>query len=137
MIVLDTNVISELMKSGADRVVGDWLNGLGTTMLATTSITVFEIEYGLRRLPQGRRREDLQARFEDFIVSLPVLPLDDVSAREGGHLRAMREAGGLSAHASDMMIAGITRVAGAALATRNGKDFDGLPLQIIDPWRAH
>ncbi len=137
MIVLDTNVISELMKTKADKVVGDWLKGLGETTLATTSITVFEIGYGLCRLPPGRRRDDFQARFEEFIESLPVLPLDDASTREGGHLRAMRETGGLSAHASDMMIAGIARVAGAALATRNGKDFDGLPLQIIDPWRAH
>lgn len=137
MIVLDTNVLSELMKGQADPLVGSWLNSLGDTPLSTTSITVFEVEYGLQRLPSGRRRDDLISRFDGLVEALLVLPLDDASARESGRLRALREAAGLHAQASDMMIAGIVRLAGAALATRNGKDFDHLPIEVIDPWRAH
>lgn len=69
------------------------------------------------------------------LISLTVLPLDDLSAREAGRFRAMRAAAGLSCPPSDMMIAGITAVAGAALATRNTRDFEGLPIRVIDPWR--
>lgn len=137
MIVLDTNVLSELMKPSPDAFVRDWLTRLGDVPMATTAVTVAEIEFGLQRLPQGRRRNGLYASFEAFIAALTVLPLDDVAAREAGRLRAMREAAGLSFQPSDMMIAGIAVTAAAVLATRNVRDFEGLPLQIIDPWRAH
>ncbi len=136
MIVLDTNVISELMKPAPDAGVRDWLAGIRDRPLTTTAVTVAEIEFGLRRLPDGRRKDDLQASFETFAGALSVLPLDDVSARETGRLRALRHAAGLSSQPSDMMIAGIVAAAGAALATRNIKDFAGLPIELLDPWRA-
>jgi hypothetical protein len=135
VIVLDTNVISELMKPAPDPAVRDWLMALGDTPLATTSITVAEIEYGVRRLPDGRRKAGLYARFETLIDALVVLPLDELAGRGSGQLRALREAAGLSAAPSDMMIAGVTAVAGAALATRNERDFQGLPIEVINPWR--
>lgn len=137
MIVLDTNVVSELMKPQPDPHVRDWLTKPGDQLLCTTAITIAEIEFGLRRLPAGRRSDDLQSRFETFAAALTVLPLDDLSAREAGRFRAMREAAGLPSQPSAMMIAGIAAVAGAALATRNTRDFEGLPIQLIDPWRAH
>jgi predicted nucleic acid-binding protein len=136
VIVLDTNVVSELMKPAPDPAVGDWLNGLGATPLTTTAVSVSEIEFGLRRLPDGRRRDDLFSRFETLLGALAVLPLDDVAAREAGRLRALRERAGLGSHPSDMMIAGIASTAGAALATRNIRDFDGLPVDLVDPWRS-
>ena len=135
MIILDTNIVSELMKPAPDVAVRSWLADLGETPLTTTAITVAEIQYGLSRLPEGRRKADLQARFEAFAGALGVLPLDEPAARETGRLRAMREAAGLSSHPSDMMIAGIAAVAGAALATRNIKDFGALPIELLDPWR--
>ena len=134
MIVLDTNVVSDLMKPSPDDAVRDWLSGLGATPLTTTAVTVAEIEFGLRRLPEGRRRAELQARFETFVAALTVLPLDEIAAREAGRFRAQREAEGLSSPPSDMMIAGIVAVAGAALATRNIRDFSGLPIPLVDPW---
>lgn len=137
MIVLDTNVISELMKAQPDPHVRDWLARIGEVPLTTTAVTVAEIEFGLQRLPAGRRRDELYARFETFVGALTVLPLDEQAARETGRLRAMREAAGLSAQPSDMMIAGIAVAGGAALATRNTKDFEVLSIQLIDPWRAH
>lgn len=137
MIVLDTNVVSELMKARPDPHVRDWLGRIGEAPLTTTAVTVSEIEFGLQRLADGRRKDDLYARFEAFVGALTVLPLDDPAARETGRLQAMREAAGLSAQPSDMMIAGIAVTAGAALATRNTKDFESLSIQLIDPWRAH
>jgi predicted nucleic acid-binding protein len=135
MIVLDTNIVSELMKAMPDEAVRRWLLELEDTELTTTAVTVAEIEFGLRRLPDGRRREDLTFRFDAFISALAVLHLDDVAARETGRLRALREALGLSAQPSDMMIAGIALAVGAGFATRNIKDFAGLPIDLFDPWR--
>lgn len=135
MIILDTNVVSELMRPAPDAPVRGWLMSLGDEPFGTTAVTVAEIAFGLRRLPPGRRRGDLEARFETFAAALTVLPLDDLAARETGRFRAMRAAAGLSCPPSDMMIAGITAVAGATLATRNTRDFEGLPVRIVDPWR--
>jgi predicted nucleic acid-binding protein len=139
MILLDTNVISELMKPEPDPAVRDWLSHLGETPLATTVITIAEISYGLHRLADGRRRAALETRFEDYVGAnspLAVLPLEDIAAREAGRFRALRVSMGLGAQPSDMMIAGIVAAMGASLATRNVKDFDGLPIQLIDPWIA-
>lgn len=137
MTILDTNVVSELMKPSPDMSVRDWLMRLGDMPLTTTAITISEIEFGLQRLPDGQRRTSLQARFEALAAALSVLPLDEAAARETGRLRAMREAAGLPSQPSDMMIAGIAAATGVALATRNIRDFEGLPIQLIDPWRAY
>lgn len=137
MIILDTNVISELMKPAPNLRVRHWLLSQDDTPLSTTAITIAEIEFGLRRLPGGRRRDELSALFENFADALAILPLDDRAAREAGRLRALREGAGLPSHPSDMLIAGIAAVAEAALATRNTKDFAGLPLRLVDPWKEH
>ncbi len=96
MIILDTNVVSELMRLSPDISVRNWLTDIGTAPLTTTTVTIAEIEFGIRRLPDGRRRTDLQARFEAIVGALGALPLDEPAARETGRLRAMREAAGLS-----------------------------------------
>lgn len=137
MIVLDTNVVSELMKPKPEEQVHKWLLSLGDTHLTTTAISVSEIEYGLQRLPDGRRKAELQDRFAALIEALTVLVLDDIAARRAGQLRAKRDVSGMPTTASDMMIAGIVTSVGATLATRNIKDFETLPIQLIDPWRAH
>lgn len=135
MIVLDTNVVSELMKAAPDPMVRDWLRRCEAETFCLSAVTVAEIGFGLNRLPAGRRGTDLHGRFEAFAEALTVLPLDEAAAREAGRLRALRVARGLAAQPSDMMIAGIVAVAGAALATRNVRDFEGLPIPIQDPWR--
>lgn len=134
MIVLDTNVVSELMKPVPDGRVRDWLAGLGEVALTTTAVTVAEIEYGLQRMAAGRRRADLAASFEVSIGALGILPLDDVAARHAGQLRARRDPAGLPSQGMDMLIAGIAMAAGASLATRNVSDFAGLPLEVVNPW---
>jgi predicted nucleic acid-binding protein len=134
MIVLDTNIVSELMKAAPDSAVRDWLARVDDTSLTTTAVTVAEIEFGLNRLPVGRRRGDLQARFEALVTTIGVLPLDETAAMNAGRLRAMREAAGLPSSPSDMMIAGIAAAVGASLATRNVRDFSGLGIDVRDPW---
>lgn len=137
MILLDTNVISELMRAAPDDAVGNWLTHLGDIPLATTAITVSEIAYGLERLADGKRKRDLWEKFETFIGDgggLTIFPFDEEAALICGQFRVVRENTGQHAHASDMMIAGIAGALGASLATRNVKDFSGLPIQIIDPW---
>jgi predicted nucleic acid-binding protein len=136
MIVLDTNVMSELMKPLPADSVRNWLMSLGDMALGTTAVTLAEIEFGLQRLPDGKRRAGLFARFEIFASSLTILPLDDPAAREAGRLWAMRLAAGLPSQPCDMLIAGITACAGETLATRNTRDFAALPLQLVDPWQA-
>ena len=139
MIILDTNIVSELMKPSPASEVQSWLLHLGDTPLATTAISISEIVYGLARLPEGQRKAALTSRFEEYVGAhspLAVLPFDDIAAREAGRMRALRQAAGLNAQPSDMMIAGIAAATGAALATRNVKDFETLAIQIIDPWNA-
>ncbi len=135
MIILDTNVVSELMKSQPDKKVQYWLQQSGSEALAVTVITIAEIEYGLQRLPDGKRKSDLAHRFEMFLEAFAVLALEDVAAREAGKLRALREREGLPSQSSDMMIAGIASIAGAALATKNVKDFTSLPIELFNPWQ--
>ena len=136
MIVLDTNVVSELMKIQPDDKVGNWLRSIGNTTLTTTAITVMEIGYGLQLLPEGHRKVDLVGRCASLISALAVLPLDENAASRAGRFQAMRRAAGFVSGASDMMIAGIAESAGAALATCNIKDFEGLPVALINPWQA-
>ena len=137
MIVLDTHVVSELMKPQPDAHALDWLAQFGPGILTTTSVTVMEIEFGVQRLPDGRRKTQLYTHFEAYLAVLRILPLDDTAARVAGRFWALRQARGLSAEPPDMMIAGIAAAAGTILATRNSRDFDTLPIQVVDPWRAH
>lgn len=139
MILLDTNILSELMRPDPAPVIEQWLARLGETPLATTSITISEIAFGLERLEDGRRKKDLIARFDQFIApggELTILPFDEHAALICGQYRASRERRGLHAPPSDMMIAGIAGALGASLATRNAKDFSGLPITVINPWEA-
>lgn len=137
MILLDNNILSELMRLDPAPVIEQWLARLGETPLATTSITISEIAFDLERLEDGRRKKDLIARFDQFISpggELTILPFDEHAALICGQYRASRERQGLHAPPSDTMIAGIAGALGASLATRNAKDFSGLPITVINPW---
>ena len=118
--------------------VKEWLlENAADETLVTTVITVSEIEYGLSRLPDGRKKQDLEERFAALIgpgFNFTVLPLDDAAARLSGQMRGSRENKGLSAQSADMMIAAITRLANASLATRNVKDFTDTGIKLINPW---
>lgn len=136
MIVLDTNVVSELMRGAIHPQVIRWFSAARSEVLTTTAVTVAEITYGLHRTPVGQKRLALEQNFARLLGAsgLPVLLLDEDAARATGRLRAMRIGAGLGASPPDMMIAGIAFVAGASIATRNVNDFAGLSLTIVDPW---
>ena len=137
MIILDTNVISELMRPAPAPTVVAWLEAQDPLVLATTCITVAEIQRGIARMPKGKRRQSLQKRFAAFVEeAFPgrLLAFDEPAAYACGEVSAARESKRLHADAVDMMIAAIARHADAALATRNTSDFENCGLKLINPW---
>jgi predicted nucleic acid-binding protein len=138
MIILDTNILSELIRPTPAPEVKNWLlERTDDEPLATTVITIMEIEYGLARLREGARRKDLEDRFAALTgrqFEFTVLPFDEKAARLAGKLRARRESMGLHAQSADMMIAAIALIEGASLATRNVKDFTETGVELINPW---
>jgi predicted nucleic acid-binding protein len=139
MIVLDTNILSELMRDQPELRVLRWIDAQDTNGLAITSVTVAELLYGLARLPDGERKADLASAIrplvhEDF--SGRVLPFDLMAAQEYADLVADREREGRPVSMADGQIAAICRVHDAALATRNLRDFDATGVGVIDPWTA-
>ncbi|MBX9916044.1 MAG: type II toxin-antitoxin system VapC family toxin [Nitrosomonas sp.] len=137
MIVLDTNVISELMREQPDANVKQWIKAQKTIHLAITAITIAEIQRGLARLPEGKRRTQLTANFSDFIAeafSGRIFPFDEEAAYRYGEIAATCESAGINTDAVDLMIAAIASSRRAAIATRNVKDFTGCGVAIINPW---
>ncbi|MEM1093218.1 MAG: type II toxin-antitoxin system VapC family toxin [Bacteroidota bacterium] len=137
MIILDTNVISELMRPKPNKGVAAWLEAQDLLELATTGITVAEIQRGLMRLPDGKRRRGLEERFSAFIdeaFAERLLVFDKAAAYACGPVSAKRESQGLHADTVDMMIAAIATTAQAVLATRNTSDFEGCGISLVNPW---
>ncbi len=139
MIVLDTNVLSELMRQAPAELVVQWLDNQPNTSLFTTAVTQAEILYGVSILPDGKRKQGLGAAvgamFErDFTGR--VLPFDGPAAVAYAAICADRGPLGRPISQFDAQIAAIARSRGAALATRNTPDFDECGIHVIDPWQA-
>ncbi len=139
MIVLDTNVVSALMRAEPDPVVVAWLDRLPPESLWTTSITVFEIRLGLEILAAGRRRRQLEEAFaktleEDF--ENRVLPFDQAAAQAAGRIAAEGRRAGRTVEIRDVQIAGVVSLRKATLATRNTHHFEGCGVGLVDPWSA-
>lgn len=139
MIVLDTNVVSGLMRATPEPAVLGWLDKQTADQLWLTAIVAAELMYGVARLPDGARKQQLARAVqttleEDFAAR--VLPFDLAAASVYADLCACRERAGRAMAMADAQIAATCIAHGAALATRNGADFDGLGLAIIDPWVA-
>jgi predicted nucleic acid-binding protein len=138
MIILDTNVISELMLAAPQRNVLDWVNNQPLSELSTTTINVAEIRYGLARLPPGRRRTDLDMRFRAFAArgfANRVFDFDGTAAEVYGELIAARERSGRPLEGFDGLIAAIASSRGLPLATRNVADFADCGVTLICPWQ--
>jgi predicted nucleic acid-binding protein len=137
MIILDTNVASELMKPSPAPVVRDWVRARRGDELYTTSITLAEIHYGIECLPAGPRRDLLRATAADVFAAFEdqVLPFDAAAAAHYPVIVTRRDRAGLSIDGFDAQIASICRTHDAALATRNLKDFRDTGIDVIDPWR--
>lgn len=137
MIVLDTNVVSELMRATPEPAVLAWLQQTSSTGLYTTAVTVAEIRYGIARLPDGWRRQTLHQAANEIFAAFPrqVLPFDLAAATAYADVVADREKGGNPISGFDAQIAAICRSQAATLATRNTKDFTDTGISIIDPWQ--
>lgn len=138
MIILDTNVLSVLMQLTPDATVLAWLDRQPRTSIWTTSITTFEVRFGLQVMAAGRRRSVLLHAFESFLEKIDhrVAPFDGESATHAGDLMASRQSKGRPVDLRDTMIAGIVLARKAALATRNTAHFSDIPATIINPWVA-
>jgi predicted nucleic acid-binding protein len=137
VIVLDTNVLSELMRPVPEHKVLAWLEGQAGDVLFTTAISRGEMLDGAHRLPAGRRRDDMFRVIEAIFstdMAGRVLPYDEAAADAHAKLAARRRAQGRPSSQSDMMIAGIVHSHGATLATRNVRDFEGCGITLVDPW---
>lgn len=137
MIILDTNVLSALMRDTPEAAVVAWLDTQAPESLWTTSITLFEIGLGLELLPVGRRRASLQDAFRGLIdedLSGRVLAFDVPAAVQAGRLAAERQRAGRPVDFRDTQIAGIALARRAAVATRNLRHFEGLSVPVVSPW---
>ena len=137
MIVLDTNVISEVFRPHPDGHVVAWLESLRGDV-AITAITLAELLAGVRRLPEGRRRSTLRTGIEEALKpyreTKAVLAFDEGAADHYADVLVARERAGLPISTADAQIAAICRASSASCATRNTKDFIATGIELIDPW---
>lgn len=136
MIVLDTTVVSELMRQTPASAVVEWVRSCSPRELFTTAVTLAEVRYGIERLPKGRRTrvlteiaERIFGRFEHQL-----LPFDARATAPYAVLVRERDRAGLPIDGFDAQIAAICRTHRAVLATRNDKDFQHTGIDVIDPW---
>lgn len=139
MIILDTNVVSELMRRVPEPRVVNWVNSFPASDVLLTAVTAAELLYGVARLPDGRRKRGLHDAIkalltEDFAGQ--ILPFDATSAAHYAQIAAERERSGRPITMADAQIAAICRTWSARLATRNVDDFADTGIDVADPWAA-
>lgn len=137
MVVLDTNVLSEEMKSAPAPAVHDWLLRQDPLDLFTTAISEAEIFYGVAVLPEGRRKRDLETAAQRVFALFAgrILPFDSAAARAFAQIVADGRRIGRPIEYFDAQIAAIARSRGMSLATRDVKDFAATGVQLINPWQ--
>jgi toxin FitB len=136
MIILDTNVLSALMRQPADPKVIAWLDEQPSTSVWTTSITILEIQFGLQILPSGKRRTTLLELFKMMIAKIEgrVAVFDTAAAQHAAELMSARYKKGRPGDLRDTMIAGIALARHATLATGNTAHFADLTISVVNPW---
>lgn len=137
MIILDTNVISEVLKETPAIQVARWFGEQEPARVFTTSVTRAEILYGIEILPLGQRRESLRDAVTKMLqlrFAERVLPFDEVAAEAFALIAAQRRRRGQPINQFDAQIAAIARARGAAVATRDMGDFSNCGIELIDPW---
>ena len=137
MIILDTNVVSELTRMTPTAAVLDWLDAQPAAGVATTAITAAELLYGVARLPDGARKNALTGAVHALLtedLDGRVEPFDAAAAVHYADLVTTRERVGQPISIPDAQIAAICRAHRASLATRNTSDFTGTGIDLIDPW---
>jgi len=138
VIILDTNVLSALMRRAPDAAVVGWLDRQPAESVWITSVTLFEARLGLALLPEGKRRAALVSSFARLLeedLENRVLDFDTAAAIEAAELAAQRQRAGRPVDIRDTLIAGIVLARRAMLATRNARHFADLEIRVIDPWQ--
>lgn len=137
MLMLDTNLLSEMMRPEPERKIADWIVRQPSDELFTAAVCQAEILAGLALLPSGRRRSDLEeaarAMFADDFGDR-ILPFDTEAASAYAEIFATRKKAGRPSGTIDLMVAAIARVSGASVVTRNVADFEGVGVAIVNPW---
>ena len=138
MIILDTNVLSALMRQAPETKVVAWLDQQPRTSIWTTSVTVLEVRFGLQIMAAGKRRSLLLQAFETLLdrIGHRVVPFDTAAAQQAGDLMALRQKKGRPGDLRYTMIAGIVLAHHAELATGNAAHFADLSVPLINPWTA-
>jgi len=137
MIILDTNVVSEFMKPKPSSNVVHWLFSQPSESVWTTSVTVFEIQYGLNILPNGKRKRGLIHQFDQALKNDfdgRILDFNVEAAIAAAKISSKYKASGQATDIRDIQIAGITSVKDGTLATRNTKDFEAAGINLVNPW---
>ncbi len=137
MILLDTNVLSGLMQHVPDQQLVEWLDDQPVESIWTTAITVFEVRMGLELLAPGRRRRGLEQAFDQLLAEHlegRIQTFDQTAAMAAGTIAANQQRAGRTLEIRDLQIAGIATARRASVATRNVRHFEGLGLDVIDPW---
>lgn len=139
MIILDTNVLSEVFRPLPDPQVVRWLENLSGDA-AVTAVTVGELLAGVQRLPDGRRKWDLRSGIDTVLRSYrnsrAILPFDAAAAEHHATILSTRESAGSPIGTANAQIAAICRANSAICATRNTRDFSGTGVELINPWVA-
>jgi predicted nucleic acid-binding protein len=137
LIVLDTNVVSALMLTKPDEHVVAWLDTQPSSSVWITSVTLFELQYGIAILPAGKKRlaleKSLELTLRDDLESR-VLPFDDSAASAAAVIAGALRQAGHGADVRDTMIAGVVAARKAVLATRNTRHFEHSRIRLVDPW---
>ena len=139
MILLDTNIVSELMRPAPSPAVMSWLGAQPASSLFISAVTEAELRYGVMLLPEGRRRADLMTALEAMLAedfAARILPFDSAAAVAFAFIAASRRQAGKPISQFDAQIAAIAQSRGAVLATRNVADFAECGVEIINPWTA-
>jgi predicted nucleic acid-binding protein len=137
MVLLDTSVVSEVIKPHPDTAVARWLAKQPEASVFVCAVTEAELRFGVAIMPEGRRRDALASLIEGIVGQDFVgrnLPFDSRAAMAYATLSALRRHAGRPISTPDVQIAAIARSQGAALATRNVRDFDGCGIELINPW---
>jgi predicted nucleic acid-binding protein len=137
VIILDTNVVSAIMQDSPDAAVAEWLDGEPRESLWTTSITIYELRFGIEILATGRKRQNLETALDRLLhrsMHEKILPFDQDAAEHAARISAERRASGRPSEIRDVEIAGIVRARKATLATRNVRHFQDVGLKLVNPW---
>ena len=139
MFILDTNVVSEIMRPEPVEKVFQWIAKQPADVLFLTAISEAELRYGAAILPEGRRRESLQSQIDAMLkwdFEGRILPFDSEAARAYALIASERRASGVPISQADCQIAAIARSTGSVIATRDIGGFHGCGVEVVDPWIA-